>query len=109
MRAGDRNRRIVLRRAANATDDYGGRVTVWTTLATVWAEHLAISDGERLRAAQMGASATDRFRVLKGAAWADLSAQDQLTFAGRTYAIDGVKPIENGVGLEITATARSDG
>ncbi len=109
MRAGDRNRRIVLRRAANATDDYGGRVTVWTTLATVWAQHLAISDGERLRGAQLGASATDRFRILTGGAWADLNAQDQLIFTGRTYAIDGVKPIENGVGLEITATARSDG
>ena len=109
MRAGDRNRRIVLRRAANATDDYGGRVSLWTTLATVWAQHLPLSDGERVRAAQAGASATDRFRILKGTAWADLNAQDQLTFAGRTYAIDGVKPIENGVGLEITATARSDG
>ena len=109
MRAGDRNRRIVLRRAVTSTDDYGGRVTVWATLATVWAEHLAISDGERVRAAQMGASATDRFRILKGGAWADLNAQDQLIFAGRTYAIDGVKPIENGVGLEITATSRSDG
>ena len=109
MRAGDRNRRIVLRRAANATDDYGGRVTVWANLATVWAQHLPLSDGERVRAAQMGATASDRFRILKGGAWADLDAQDQLIFAGRTYAIDGVKPIENGVGLEITATARSDG
>lgn len=109
MRAGDRNRRIALRRAANSTDDYGGRVSLWTTLATVWAQHLPLSDGERVRAAQMGASATDRFRILKGTTWSDLNAQDQLTFAGRTYAIDGVKPIENGVGLEITATARSDG
>jgi SPP1 family predicted phage head-tail adaptor len=109
MRAGDRNRRIVLRRAANATDDYGGRITIWATLATVWAEHLPLSDGERVRAAQMGATATDRFRILKGGTWADINAQDQLVFAGRAYAIDGVKPIENGVGLEITATARSDG
>ena len=73
MRAGDRNRRIVLRRAANATDDYGGRVTIWANLATVWAQHLPLSDGERVRAAQMGATATDRFRVLKGGAWADLT------------------------------------
>lgn len=109
MRAGARNRRIDLRRAVVTTDDYGGQLTVWGLLASVWAEHMPVSDGERVRAAVLGASLTDRFRILKAGAWADLNGKDQLVFAGRTYAIEGVKLIEDGVGLEITAVAQSDG
>lgn len=108
MQAGARNKRIALLRAAVSTDDYGGRETSWATLATVWAEHMPASDGERIRAAQLGATLTDRFRILKAPAWADLNPKDQVDYAGRRYAIEAVKPIENDVGLEITATARAD-
>ncbi len=108
MKAGARNKRIILLRAAVSTDDYGGRETSWDVLATVWAEHMPASDGERIRAAQLGATLTDRFRILKGPAWADLNPKDQLDYAGRRYGIEAVKPFEDDVGFEITATARAD-
>lgn len=98
----------MLRRAAISTDDYGGRSTDWVDLASVWAEHKPVSDGEQRRAMQVGSQLTDRFVILFAIAWADLNSKDQLTFAGRTYAIDGVKLVDDGRQLEITAVARSD-
>jgi head-tail adaptor len=75
----------------------------------VWAEKLDISDGERLRGEQVGASITTRFRVLYSPVYADLNAKDALLLEGRRYDIVGVKEIGRREGLEITATATTDG
>jgi SPP1 family predicted phage head-tail adaptor len=110
MRAGARSHRLTIWRAATAVDELGQRFSEWYELATLWAERRPVSDGERDRAGQLGAFRTDRFRIdaPSGAAWADLSAQDQLELDGRRYAIEGVKPLEREGGLEITASAKAD-
>lgn len=110
MRAGARSHRLTIWRAATVVDDLGQRLPEWRAIATVWAERRPVSDGERDRAAQLGAFRTDRFRIdaPRGAAWADLSAQDQVELEGRRYAIESVKPLELEGGLEVTASAKAD-
>lgn len=106
MRAGDLDRRVSLQRATVTLDSFGGEQSTWTTLATVSAQHLPVSDGERVRAAQTGAALTDRFRIRWGSGWSDLNSKDQLIFEGRYYQVTGVKPIGRRLGLEVTAIAR---
>lgn len=111
LRAGLLRERIVLQRPAASRDAYGQPVEVWTTLASLRAQHLPVSDGEQMRGAQLGATHTDRFRIKLGEPWEDLNPKDQLTFRGRIYNITGVKPLleptGRRVGLEITATAQA--
>lgn len=116
LTAGLLRERIVLQRAGVSRDTFGQLATTWSDLASVSAQHLPVSDGEQVRAAQLGASLTDRFRIRIAPQWADLNAKDQLMFMGRgrgrIYNITGVKPLleptGRQVGLEITATAQAD-
>lgn len=103
-----RNRRIVLQRYTATQDDFGAEVKTWSTLATVWAEWTPASDGEQLRAAEVGAVISGRFRVLRSSDVADLSPKDRLQFDGRTYDITGVKELGFREGLEITCAARAE-
>jgi SPP1 family predicted phage head-tail adaptor len=109
MRAGDLDRRIRLQRASAGTDDYGGPVAdPWVDLVPggVAAQYTPISDGERVRAEQVGASVTDRFLIRWSSVAASLTPADQVLFEDRVYGITAVKPVGRRVGLEITASAR---
>ncbi|MBW8814033.1 MAG: phage head closure protein [Caulobacterales bacterium] len=109
--AGDLDRRITLQRSSPARDAFGAKVAGplgWADLASVKAKHTPVSDGERIRAQQNGASITDRFLIRWSKRLADLGARDQLVFEGRTYGITGVKPVGRRVAVEITAIARAD-
>jgi len=108
MDAGALNRRIELRRAINARGSLNGVDTVWYAIAQVWAAYEPVSDGERVRAQQLGAEMTARFRIRWSSDVADLNAKDQLRFEGALYAISAVKPIGLRDGLEITASALGD-
>lgn len=108
MQAGKLDRRVVLQRFTETRDEYNEPVQTWATLATRSASFEPLSDGERLRSGQVGATATARFVIRYSTAVADLDAKDRLTFDGDTYAILHVKPLGRREGLEITATARAD-
>lgn len=110
MKAGDLDRRVTLRRLGpTAKSSFGTPAGQWFNLATrIAAAHQPVSDGERMRAQQAGATVTDRFRIRYAAQWADLSARDQLEFEGRLYDIVAVKPIGRREGLEVTAKAQAD-
>lgn len=108
MQAGKLDRRITLERASITLDDFGGQVEAWVVLATVWAEAIPVSDRERWRAGEIGATISHRFRIRWSSAVADLNARDRVIFDGREYDIHGVKEIGRRVGLEITASTRAD-
>jgi SPP1 family predicted phage head-tail adaptor len=108
MRAGALDRRITLRHATVTTNDYGEEVPTWIDLATVWASKQDVSDAERVRAQQTGASITTRFQVRYSVLLAELTTRDQLLCEGRLYNVSAIKELGRRHGLEITATAQAD-
>lgn len=108
MRAGDLDRRVTLMRASTAANSFNELVETWSPLATVWASKTDVSDGERFRAAAVGATIDARFQIRWSATVSTVGPRDQLVCEGRTYDISGVKEIGRRLGLEITATARND-
>lgn len=108
MPAGVRDRRIKLQRALTSKNALNEDVTTWGTFATRWAEKRDVSDGEQMRAAEVGATLTTRFRVLHDSETATLTPRDRLLLDGLVYEITGIKEIGTRVGVEITATARPD-
>lgn len=105
MEAGLLDRRITIERATETTDAVGGVVRTWGPIATVWAQVLPISDGERWRAQEVAASVTHRFRIRWGVG---VEVTDRILYDGRVFLISGVKEIGRRVGQELTASARAE-
>jgi SPP1 family predicted phage head-tail adaptor len=106
--AGKRDRRLKLQRAYTQKNSLNEEVQTWVTLATVWAEKLDVSDGERVQAAEVGANLTTRFRILHSSTVADLNPRDRCVLGSLVYDIVGCKEIGTREGIEITANARPD-
>ena len=109
MKAGELDRRITLLRAAMVKNALNELVPHWSPLATVFAKYMPLSDGERIRAQQVGAYATARFLVRWSTLTAGLTAKDRLVFAGQVFEISGQKEIGRKVGIELTCAALVDG
>jgi SPP1 family predicted phage head-tail adaptor len=109
MTAGKLDRRIQFRRFAQADDGFS-KLQVWSDHGhPVWASKTDMSDGERIRAAQVQSTVTTRFGVRWSPFTAGITAKDRLTCDGIEYDITGVK--ETGARqtfLEITAAVRTD-
>jgi len=108
MRAGELDRRVSLRRYTVKKDAFNADVPSWPEFACVRAAKTDVSDGERLRAAEQGASVTTRFKIRWSRLAATLTARDRLECEGRAYDVVGVKEIGRREGLEITANRRGD-
>ena len=108
LRAGTLDRSIILQRATTTKNAFNEDVEAWAPLATVWSSKRDISDGERVRAAEVGAVIETRFQIRWSSVVADLSAVDRLLFGGLVYNITAVKEIGRRQGLEITAAARAE-
>jgi SPP1 family predicted phage head-tail adaptor len=108
MKAGKLDRRITFMRASMARNSFNEEVASWTPLATVWAAADPVSDGERLRAGETLASIKYRFTVRHSTVTATVDPRDRITYDGRTFDVNGVKPIGRREGYEITATARAE-
>lgn len=108
MDAGRLDRRIVLKTRKTGTNSFGEPVDEWTTVATVWAHVVPVSDGERWRAGETLASRLNRFTVRYSATAAGLDPRDQIEYDGRTWDIQGVKEIGRREMFEITAAARAE-
>ena len=92
-----------------ATDDGFGVVETWAAHGSpVPAERRDVSDAERMRANEVQAHITSRFRVRSSAFTRDLSPKDRLTCEGLVYDISGIKQLDRRRTLEITAAARAD-
>ena len=80
-----------------------------TPIANRWAMKTDVSDGERMRASQLGQDITSRFLVRDDSVTRTITGKDMLVCEGRTYAVDSTKEYGGRrVGIEITATARPD-
>ena len=86
-----------------------GMVEEWAAHGSpVPAEKRDVSDTERMRAAEIQATITSRFRVRSSAFTRDLSPKDRLICEGLVYDISGIKEVDRRRTLEITAAARAD-
>lgn len=106
--AGALDRRVQFRRAT-LTDDGFGMVETWADHGSlIPASRADVSDGERWRAGEVGASITTRFVIRSSEFSRAITAKDRLICEGREYDISGIKEIGRRDRLEITAAARAD-
>jgi SPP1 family predicted phage head-tail adaptor len=108
MDAGRLDRRIVLKRRRTGENSLGEPLDEWSIVATVWANVVPVSDGERLRAGETLAAKLSRFTVRYSTATVALDPRDQIEHDGRIWDIHGIKEIGRREMLEITAAARAD-
>jgi head-tail adaptor len=112
LSAGDLDRRVTLQRATATVDPRFGSAlpAAWAAIATVWAQRLPVRDDERVRAAQVGAVVTDRWRLRWSPELAGLGARDQLVDVetGQAFGITAVKEIVRRSVLELTTSASDD-
>jgi SPP1 family predicted phage head-tail adaptor len=105
MKAGDLDRLIRIERAFTTSDGLGGGTQHWLPLATVWASKDDVSDGERVRAAEVGATIETRFRIRWGIG---VTVQDRIVYDGRTFELNAVKEIGRHEGQELSGEARAE-
>lgn len=108
MRAGPLDRRITLERYGITYNADNEPIEGWAELGKRWASKEDVSDGEKVRAAQVGASVSTRFRVRYDSLTSTLTATDRITYDGQTYEIQGTKELDRRVGIEITASRQND-
>lgn len=106
--SGDMKRRITLQRATVERNSLNEPVETWETLATLWAMKYDVSAAEAMRAQEVGAELTTRFRIRSDSAWSDLNPADRLIFRGRVYQITGVREKDANRWLEVDCVARAD-
>lgn len=111
LAAGKRDRRIRIERFMVSNNALNEEVKAWAKLADVWAAKTDVSDGERMRSAELSAEISTRFEVLWSAQLADLNPKDRIEYpiaSGVYFDIFSVKEVGRRQGFEITATARAD-
>ncbi|MDZ4373557.1 MAG: head-tail adaptor protein [Phenylobacterium sp.] len=99
---------VFLRATTVRTGPLKEATETWAPLTRVYASRTGVSDGERDRAAQVGAFRTDRFETWWTPKLADLSPEDRLECEGVTFDITGVKELGYRQRIEVTAKARAD-
>jgi SPP1 family predicted phage head-tail adaptor len=102
--AGVRDRAVRLERHGVTYDQWNQPTEGWALLAEVWASKDDVSDGEKLRAAQVGSSMTSRFGLAYDEVTASLTTADRLVCDGKTYDISGIKELGTRQGIEVTAS-----
>ena len=108
MQAGALDRRITIERYGVTYNADNEPTEAWTTLATVWASIQYASDGEKVRAAEVGATVSVRFQIRYSSTVKDVDAKDRILYDGKTFDIVGVKELGRREGLEISAAAAAD-
>lgn len=105
LRAGRRNKRIVIEARTVAHDGYGGAVETWTQFAHPWAAVYYGSGSEQRAAAQENGSQAASFEVLRNSKTVALSiAEYRILHDGGVWDITALVPIGFNEGVRITAT-----
>ncbi len=108
MDAGNLDSRILFLRATTAPNGFNEPVETWSTLASVWAKAVPVSDGERWSAGQTLANETIRFTIRWANSVSSVGPKDRVQYEGRTFDIQGVKDLGRKEYREITATAGAE-
>lgn len=110
MEAGRLDRRISIigKFPTGEFDDWNNPIMADDGSVRVWAQKTDISDAERVRAQQVGATVTTRFLIRYSSQVRNVDPTYRVEFEDRTYDISAVKEVGFREGLEITATARAE-
>lgn len=108
MEAGKLDRRITLQRYGITYNADNEPIEGFADLATVWASVQYASDGEKIRAAEVGATISIRFQIRYSSTVAGINPKDRVIYDGKTFDISGVKELGRREGLEISAAAAAD-
>lgn len=108
MQARSLDRTITLERFGETYDEWNQPIQGWAELGTRKASKKDVSDGEKLRAAQVGATISTRFVVRYDSLTKTITAADRLTCEGVQYELSGVKELGRREGIEITASRPND-
>lgn len=106
--SGDMNRRVTLQRAAGVANSFNELIDGWTTLAEVWVSLKDVSAAEALRAEEVGAELSTRFRIRHSATVASLTPKDRLVYGSATYQITGVREKQRGRWIEVDCVRRAE-
>lgn len=108
LAAGKLDRRVTIQRYGISYNGNNEPIEAWTDLDTVWASVEYASDGEKVRAASVGATISVRFQVRYSSTVRDVNPKDRVSFEGKLFDIAGVKELARREGLEISAAAQAD-
>jgi head-tail adaptor len=102
--AGQRDRRITVRRATVTTDNYGGETaSSWAGLEEAWAKVRFGTAQEKREAAQTTAVQSATFEVLPTPVLLETRLTDRISFDGSDWDITEVAPLDTET-LRFTAT-----
>lgn len=102
--AGTLDRRLQVMRAALVDDGYARIEQFQAYGQPIRAARRDVSDGERIRAEQVGSTITTRFIVRRNSFTLTLTVKDRLICDGAEFAITGIKELGR-EGFELTASA----
>ena len=108
MSARKYDREVVFLQATTERGPLNAPVETWAPITRAFASRTPVSDGERDRAAQVGAFRTDRFETWWTPGLSGLAPKDRIRCDGRTYDILSVRELGFQERLEISAKARAD-
>lgn len=104
LRAGRRDRQIIIQQFSTSETVVGAPEQTWTTYATVWAEYIPISGKEALQLNRETSAELVDFVILYDA---NITPKHRISYGGKTWDILFLKEIGRREGLRITAEARA--
>lgn len=104
MKAGVRDRLIVIERAAITQNDYGEEIETWATAFDEFARVFYSRGNERREAAAERSETPITFSVLTNSNSLTITARDRIRYDGLIWNIENVAPVTRG-DIEITAIA----
>jgi SPP1 family predicted phage head-tail adaptor len=105
MRAGKRDRRVVIERVVISRDAFNAPVETWVPLPPVWAGKVNKPGAERFAAQEVSGLAVRTFEIRYRR---DLTVKDRIVYDGRTWNITDVREIGRRKGIEIDCVARAE-
>jgi SPP1 family predicted phage head-tail adaptor len=104
MKAGTRDRLIVIERATVVQDGFGEEIPTWAEVSREWARVFYGRGNERREAAADRSEMPITFSVLANSNSRAIVATDRIQYDGLIWNIEGVAPVSRGE-IEITAVA----
>lgn len=103
VHVGQRDRLIILQRAATSTDEYGDELSAWTDVEQAWARVRFGSASEKREAAQESGIQSATFEVVPTRTLLAAKLTDRIMFDGSPWDIAEVAALERNL-MRFTAT-----